>query len=439
VSASEAHRKHARETPDAVGRGVIGDDPDGPATLFVLAGPSLGSTAIAGEGSPHWYDLRRLVNLDAVGDDVGGRVPIEAEFDDGETIRAQWPEPFCDKVVTRLRELLDSGQMAPRGADAGDGAVAATPSVSERAPRGGEPIEATATEGLPLPQPSEAAPSEMAPSDMTPSAAPFPAPAPPPRAATPASPPPAFAPTAGASPGPFAPVGPPPGASEPGADHVAVAAAGAVAGAAAFAPPATPGGPGSPPPAFSPPAEIADTTAWPSSTEPAVAEPAVMPADSPAVAPGDRAGVVADFAEAPPAWSATDTPLPGEGPALATPANSAGDSELVLHDVVYHGGYPGQTKRRKKCTAVLNANGLAVSGPSGPDFKLAWDTVTSIEAQNADEAKFRLNIRPKRNSTALVFDCEQGVAIVLEARDVPTLPLRGALTELLAGRSVRIA
>lgn len=367
MSAFEAHRKHARETPDAVGRGVIGDDPDGPATLFVLAGPSLGATAIAGEGNPRWYDLRQLVSLDALGDDVDGRVPVEAEFDDGDTIRAQWPEPFCDKVVTRLRELLDSGQMAPRGSGA-----AGAHSVSERSRNQGEPIEATSTD-----ERDPAAVGGVVLADP------------------PAS---AFAPPP-AAPGLLAP----PAAELP----------------PAFTPPAPPPAPidAEPPsPAFGAP-------------------PPVAPAEA---AAEEARHVVDDFAEAP-SWSLNDTPLPGEGPALATPANEAGDSELVLHDVVYHGGYPGQTRKRKKCTAVLNANGLAVSGPAGPDFRLGWDVVTAIEAQNADEAKFRLNIRPKRNSTALVFDCQQGVAIVLEARDVPTLPLKGALNELLAGRAVRVA
>ena len=89
--------------------------------------------------------------------------------------------------------------------------------------------------------------------------------------------------------------------------------------------------------------------------------------------------------------------------------------------------------------AVLDAQGLAVSGPNGPEFRLPWESIRSVEAQNSDEAKFRLGVKAKRNSTVVVFECDQGVSIVLEAHDVPTMPLKGALHELLGEGPVSVA
>lgn len=272
--------------PDAVGRGVLGHEPDAPAVLFVLAGHSLGSTPVGGDGSPQWLDLRRLLSLDALGEPSNSKLPIEAIFDGGPTIQALWPEPFCDQVTDRLRELLETGQMIPEGGEASDGTG----------------TQATAPPSAPTP-----------------------------------------------------PVG---------------------------------GGTG-----------------------------------------GDSA-----------LWAASDDrPLPGDGPPLQRTQGTDNRGELTLEDVVYHGGYPGQTKRRKKCVAVLSGIGLSVSGPSGPDFTLGWDTVRSVEAQNSDEAKFRLGVKAKRNSSVLVFECDQGVSIVIEAHEVPTMPLKGALHELLDGGPVTLA
>lgn len=145
-----------------------------------------------------------------------------------------------------------------------------------------------------------------------------------------------------------------------------------------------------------------------------------MPAPGPAVAPAQVG----------------EPPLPGDGPPLASTPNDSGDRELVLQDVVYHGGFPGESKKRKKCTLVLGSAGFRVSGPSGPELSIGWESVSSVEAQNADEAKFRLNLKAKRNSTTLVIECEGDVTVLVEARDVPTLPLRSAVSDLVGGRGV---
>ncbi len=166
---------------------------------------------------------------------------------------------------------------------------------------------------------------------------------------------------------------------------------------------------------------------------PAPVTAAPAPAAPLAAAPGATAADATLWA------SNDDRPLPGDGPRLLGAEGASAAGELTLEDVVYHGGYPGQTKKRKKCVAVLDAGGVSVNGPNGPDFRLGWEVVRSVEAQNADEAKFRLGVKVKRNSTVVVLDCEQGVTIVIEARDVSTMPLKGALHELLDGGSVSVA
>ena len=58
-------------------------------------------------GPPMWLDLRRLVNLDALGDPAPGPrgevlQEVEIRMEDGEVLRAGWTLPFCDRVVATL-------------------------------------------------------------------------------------------------------------------------------------------------------------------------------------------------------------------------------------------------------------------------------------------------------------------------------------------------
>jgi hypothetical protein len=114
-----------------------------------------------------------------------------------------------------------------------------------------------------------------------------------------------------------------------------------------------------------------------------------------------------------------------------TPMETNDSTALVLEDVTYLGGYPGQPKKRKRCTATFTQEGIEVDGPTGLAFRVGWDVVNSIEAQNADEARFRMNTRIHRDASAVVVQCEQAVTLVLEARDCPTLPLRSAIVQLV--------
>jgi hypothetical protein len=324
----------------------MGAGDDGGSTLFVLAGSSLGATLIEGEGAPQWFDLRRVVALDALGDAEGSKIRVEVAFENGERFEALWPEPFCDKVVARLEELLASGSMA----------------------RTGEPPSATAGG-------EDRAGSAPGQPVAGPGASPFGSGAGAPGGGTGRSTPAADV----ASPGPAVPIG---ATSAIGPDR---------------------------------PSQV-DLTQVPNHA------PAANGSALPTMAPNGG-----------------DLPLPGDGPPLTSTPNEAGERELVLRDVIYHGGYPGETKRRKKCTLAVGGAGIQVSGPAGPQMQLSWEQVRSIEAQNADEAKFRLNLRAKRGSTTLVIECRDDSTVLVEARDVPTLPLRAAVAEIAAGRGVVVA
>lgn len=163
--------------------------------------------------------------------------------------------------------------------------------------------------------------------------------------------------------------------------------------------------------------------------------------------PGAPAGTpgpaVAAHTVQPPHQAARPTPQPtsdraapvaAPAPAASAPVARPADVQagtLELEDVVYLGGYPGHGKKRKKCTATLGRSGLDVSGPSDLHFRISWDVVRTIEIQNSDEARFRMNAKIHRDASALVVECDQGVTILLEARDCPTIALRAAIGQLL--------
>ncbi len=157
----------------------------------------------------------------------------------------------------------------------------------------------------------------------------------------------------------------------------------------------------------------------------APSEPAAPVAATPAAAP-DGPAPAPEVAAAAGAAVGANVATAGVG------SPPAGSTALVLEDVVYLGGYPGQTKKRKKCTATLTREGLEVTGPSGLSFRVSWDVVRTVETQNADEARFRMNTKVHRDATALVVECQQDVTILLEARDCPTIPLRTAIAQLVS-------
>lgn len=183
----------------------------------------------------------------------------------------------------------------------------------------------------------------------------------------------------------------------------------------------------------------------PTSTEPVlqVAPPVVRDRSRLAEAAEEAESLVAPDIEQPesatPELAALEN-LPEASPTGFVSEVAAGENlpGLELEDVVYLGGYPGQTKKRKNCTAVLTRDGLEVVGPADLHFRMSWDSVTSVEPQNSDEARFRMNTKIHRDSSALVIECDQGITLLLEARDCSTIPLRSAITQLLAGLPVLV-
>jgi hypothetical protein len=372
------------EEPDAVARGWVQEaDGSRPPRLFVLAKDSLGIGRTETAEPPEWLDLRAVNGLDAIGEPVEGTLEVELSFDDGRSVHAAWPEPFCDRVVATLVSYTQPGAPAPAPAAPAPAAAAPAPGPRAAAPPPGPDLTVpaiTAAAASPF-APEASAPVAPEPPglDLRPDpdapGAPGSAPAAAPQSAVPTPPPFAAAPPP--------PVAPPVPAPPNPAPQVPPAVAGVAAAGAATA--------------------AADMFAVPSTESPSNEPPAAGP---------------------PPAG--TDQ----GGAAVGAPP--AGSTALVLEDVVYLGGYPGQTKKRKKCTATLTREGLEVTGPANLSFRVSWDVVRTVETQNADEARFRMNTKVHRDATALVIECQQGVTILLEARDCPTIPLRTAIAQLVA-------
>lgn len=375
--------------PDAVGRGWV--TPPGGArvdALFVLTGTNLGIGRTERVAAPVWLALADVVNLDAIGEQVDGLTEIEISMADGTVIGAGWTDEFCGSVV----DVLRSEMAAPVAA----APIAATPVAA--APVDAEPVVGEASIVRP-----EAAPVD-------------------PLAASHSS-----------------------GSPDVRFDEVSVSDASRVAALA---------------PTTSTPADVG--TAIPDagvfSAQPVVRNRSRRSESNGSVGPSPQAAVEDPAVTGPPSAVSERSPeaesdagadQPGAmfGVGVvdrsATPATPPDDhagrsGALELEDVVYLGGYPGQTRRKKKCTAVLTRGGLELAGPGDLAFRISWDVVKTVEAQNSDEARFRMNTKIHGDSSALVVECEQGVTILLEARDCPTIPLRSAIAQLLADMAVLV-
>ena len=387
VSAHDGDEASGSEVePDAVGRGWV--TPPGGArveALFVLAGTSLGIGRTERVVAPVWLALSDLVNLDAIGDITDGLLEVEISMADGTVIGAGWPEPFCDAVVEVLRTQAEGGAPAAPSSDAVLDA-SFSPAAEHEPPVADADADA------------DAAAAETDPTEADE------VPAPPTLSIVPNVP---DADEAGN------------GAGEPGAPDVRFDEV-VSSEFERDADPVTPAAPHTPPPE---------------------AATGVFSAQ-PVVRNRSRRGEANGATAATPSDDASSNGVASASAVASTSAADAGDAApsdgaarragaLELEDVVYLGGYPGQTRKRKKCTAVLSHEGLEVAGPGDLQFRIAWDAVKTVEAQNSDEARFRMNTKIHRDSSALVVECDQGVTILLEARDCPTIPLRSAIGQLL--------
>ena len=193
-----------------------------------------------------------------------------------------------------------------------------------------------------------------------------------------------------------------------------------------------------------------------------MAQPIVDPPVQPAVSPPAPTGPVVDPAFSPVGATPVPTPVPdptafpvaeGSGalpddPSLpswlqdpseqfaatgASPLDAS--SALIIQDVTYLGGHPSIKRRRKKCIGTLTRNAVELSG-RGTSLEIPWSEVVSVEAQNADEARFRISTRIHSESTALVIQLRDGATVLLEAHDCPKVPLKGAVTQLVDGLGV---
>jgi hypothetical protein len=361
------------EEPDAFSPGWV--QPMGRGredAIFVLAGSSLGIGRTATTDAPVWIDLNRIRNVDALGDPADDTIEVELTLDDGRTIAARWTESFCDRVVSALVAGLEGGSRPVEGA----------PAPSDVAP---SPPPASAVQG------------------------PAPHPAPPPSVAPVVLP---SAPVAEQVPPPVLPAGAPvpphPSAPLPQHDNSPV------------------GAPPAPEPAPGPGATEVGSMFAPAPPVGSDTDEHGQPEASPAPGEGtDEYGFAATT-------SLPDGPLPGEKAVPPGLLPAAGSTALVLEDVVYLRGYPGQNKKRKKCVVTLTDDAIDLQGPGGLSFRVAWDAVQTVEAQNSDEARFRMNTKVHRDATLLVVVCQQDVTILLEARDCPTIPLRSAISQLVS-------
>jgi len=390
VAADGGHEPGTADAePDAVGRGWVTPPGGTPVeALFVLAGSSLGIGRTERVAAPVWLDLGDLVNLDAIGDPVDGLNEVEISMADGTVIGAGWTDGFCEAV---LAVLTAAGPAAT--ATAADAPAAAPEAATFADDSGSDPSHSP----LAAPGRPDVRFDEIDPTSPT-AAAPTPEP------------------TEGDA------VSPDTGlftSHAPATEQLAapVDTDGDDGGTGA-------GG------VFSAQPVVRNRSRR--SNESAESAPSTGDlADVPVTDPGSGSAADGDEASTPPtATSAADTvatPAPAATGAPAPPRAGA----LELEDVVYLGGYPGQTRRRKKCTAVLTHDGLEVAGPGDLSFRIAWDSVKTVEAQNSDEARFRMNTKIHRDSSALVVECDQSVTVLLEARDCPTIPLRSAITQLL--------
>jgi hypothetical protein len=202
--------------------------------------------------------------------------------------------------------------------------------------------------------------------------------------------------------------------------------------------------PGSPAAAAAPPASAPiESDPTPDSSSSDAAAGSVGTAVPDVAAPVVAAPIIADREPAPaPAGGPVPVESAASGSAVA-PSDGAVPSAvpspagaLELEDVVYLGGYPGHHKRRKKCVVGMSRTSLDLKGPGDLAFRVGWDVVRTIEVQNSDEARFRMNTKIHRDASALVVECEQGVTLLLEARDCPTIALRSAIAQLLDGQPV---
>jgi len=365
---------------------------------FVRHGSVFGFGRFGPGQDPVWIEFSDIVNIDELGEPGPDGPTVEISTVSGRVLVATFPQTFCDSLVDALVASMSERTGGP--VPVGPESVGPVPVGPESVGPVPEPRDDAPIEHLPAASPVEAAPlprdagreSGLPPSPVL-GANPF--------AATPTEP---VAPVEPAVPEPVAPVEP------------------------AFSEPVVPIEP-----AFSEPVVP---------IEPAFPEPVAQAAG---VEPLLGIPVAGEFPGATSENSGTGA-LPPDASIpmwLQDPAHQASasgvviksESALVVEDVTYIGGHPSAKRKRKKCVGTLTRTSIEITG-KGIHIVIPWTDVVSIEAQNPDEARFRISTRIQAESTAIVIQQRDGATVLLEAHSCPKVPLQGAIVQLVDGVGV---
>ncbi|MGB3410903.1 MAG: hypothetical protein WBA45_06855 [Microthrixaceae bacterium] len=431
IEGSGDQQSSRRSDAGEVGRAGVSTDDDSAArgwvippggskvdALFLVSTERLGIGRSESTDPPIWFDLTRVLKLDAIGEPDRGLLQVELVMDDDTVVAAGWPEAFCNKVVEALSATRSTP--APAGSDVpdhsgvpGSGLPKSDQSQPDQpqhslsvedhpeSPFSAKPVVRRRSRNRRNGGENAAANSESA---VEPSVT---------SQNTPAH-------DGSAQDGATQD-----GATQDGAGQIASVEPSDAPIVGEFAAVSGESNDESADKSGDKSGESDKGTGSESGNETssaAVGEPTgELATDSAAAAPSS-------------ARSSTDPVDHARAAVGAARRNAA----LELEDVTYLGGLPGQTKRRKRCTATLTMDGFELKGPADLSVQMDWESVKSIETQNSDEARFRTNTKIHRDSSALVIACEDGLTLILEARDCPTVPLRAAISQLLGELSVEV-
>lgn len=398
-------------------------------TLFVLLPDRLGLGQTDGDERIRWIPMDAIQNLDAIDDSPLPLQTVEICLADGSTIKAGWTDSFSEQIVGVLISLISGGSPAATAPDpeietapeqpAADVATADAPSMA---------VEADTTPDLPAAPQSERWIEESAevavePTGEADSTAWFSVGAniddPPlnPSVFTANEDLPAFLreelikvneeQRAAAAPEPQPPT----------------------ALADLPAPPVEARGvaPSEAPPVFGEPSHYNPATQYADSgLEPAstwsfddVLEPAPPAAD--AQLPAPPAGAAID-----PSSMADHGQPPWLAPGMMWPEPMRG--------VLYLGGHPAHSRKRKNGTMVFSPNGIDVGGVGLQNWSMSmeWAYVESVDIQGPDEVMFADHLKIDSASSALIVTMIDGTRMFFEVRTRRPPSLRSSLAPVLS-------
>jgi hypothetical protein len=359
---------------------------------FVRHGSVFGFGRFGPGQDPIWIEFSDIVNIDELGEPGPEGPTVEISTVSGLVLVATFPQTFCDSLVDALVASMSEQTGGP------------VPVVPESV----VPVPVVPVPVVPVPEPRDDAPIEHLAAASPVEAAPLPG-----DAGVESGLPPS--PVLGANPfaaTPTEPVVPiEPAFSEP-----------VVPIEPAFSEPVVPIEPAFPEPAFPEPVAQA------AGVEPLLGIPVA----------GEFPGATSESSGTGALPPDASIPMWLQDPADQASASGVvieSESALVIEDVTYIGGHPSAKRKRKKCIGTLTRTSIEITG-KGIDIVIPWTDVVSIEAQNPDEARFRISTRIQAESTAIVIQQRDGATVLLEAHSCPKVPLQGAIVQLVGGVGV---